>query len=231
MAVRQLVARGVIGRPSFVQITITAGYWHPTHHPQAPWMYRRELGGGYLMGELSHQIDFVNVTFGTPVAVCADVRHSVPRVSTPAGEIEVTSDDIGALLLRLDSGALAVLTNSAAGLGAGTNLFEVHGSNGTIARSRFPTGDGSFVVSVDGGEPQILEPSNRELESGVELPARRSSVALKAMALMLEDWRPAFQGLAAPTPTIRDGWLVQQVVDAALRSSAGDGWVPISGAP
>jgi predicted dehydrogenase len=191
-------------------------------------MYRREQGGGYLFGQMSHEIDFIQALFGPAVAVCADVRHSLDRVSTPDGDVDVTADDTSALLLRLESGALAVLTNSTAGFSAGTHLWEAHGSHGTIAVSRFPAGGGTFVATVDGGEPQPLPPSSRQLASGVELPPRRSSAAVKAMGLMLEDWQPAFAGSPTDVPPIRDGWGVQRVIDAALRSSDGAGWVAIT---
>jgi predicted dehydrogenase len=227
LGVRDLVAGGAIGRPSFVQATITAPYWHPTHRPQSPWMYRRDEGGGYLFGQMSHEIDFMQSQFGRAVAVCADVRHSLDRVTVGDREVEVTADDTSALLLRLESGALGVLSNSSAGLAAGTNLWEAHGSNGTIAVSHFPGGGGSLVATVDGGDPGPLRLSERALASGIELPPRRSSVAIRAMGLMLEDWRPAFSGHPTPTPTIRDGWSVQAVIDGALRSSDGGGWVEL----
>jgi predicted dehydrogenase len=229
LAITELVAEGAIGRLSFVQVTITTGYWHPTHAPQSAWMYRREQGGGYLFGQMSHEIDFLRSLFGPVVAVCADVRHSLDRVATSAGDIDVTADDTSAVLMRLECGALAVLTNSTAGLAAGTNLFEAHGSNGTIAVNRFPTGAGSLVATAGGGDPQPLQPSSRRLASGIELPARRSSAAVQAMGLLLEDWRPAFSGQVTNTPTIRDGWAVQQIIDAALRSSEGAGWVDVTG--
>ena len=228
MAVTQLVAEGAIGRLSFVQVTITTGYWHPTHAAQSAWMYRREEGGGYLFGQMSHEIDFLRSLFGPVAAVGADVRHSLDRVTTPAGEVHVTADDTSAVVMRLECGALAVLTNSSAGLAAGTNLFEAHGSNGTIAVNRFPTGAGSLVATVGGGDPRPLEPSSRRLASGIELPARRSSGAVQAMGLLLGDWRPAFLGQPTNTPTLRDGWAVQQIIDAALRSSEGAGWVDIA---
>lgn len=227
IAITDLVRAGAIGRLSFVQATITTGYWHPTHRPQSSWMYRREAGGGYLFGQMSHEIDFIQATFGRAVAVCADVRHSLDRIATPDGEIDVTADDTSAVLMRLETGALAVLTNSTAGLDAGTNLWEAHGSEGTIAVSRFPTGSGSFVATVGGGDPEPLKPSPRGLASGLQLPERRSSGAVRAMGLMLEDWLPAFSGHTTPTPTIRDGWSVQKVIDAALQSSEGAGWVEV----
>jgi hypothetical protein len=49
------------------------------------------------------------------------------------------------------------------------------------------------------------------------------------MALMLEDWLPAFEGKPAPgVPTLRDGYITASVVDAAHRSSAGEGWVTLN---
>jgi predicted dehydrogenase len=227
LAIRQLVDDGVVGTPSFVQVTITTGYWHPTHKPQAAWMYRRDQGGGYLYGQMSHEIDFLQSLFGPAVAVCADVRHSRDRVSTPEGEIEITADDTSALLLRLQSGALAVLTNSSAGLMAGTHLFEAHGSNGTIVANRVPGGGGSFVARAGREDRQPLVPSARSLASGVTLPERRSSGAVMAMGLMLEDWLPAFSGQSTPVPTIREGCRAQEVIEAALRSSEGAGWVDL----
>jgi predicted dehydrogenase len=47
------------------------------------------------------------------------------------------------------------------------------------------------------------------------------------MALMLEDWLPAFRGEPSPVPTLRDGLRVQRVVEAARRSSAGEGWIAL----
>jgi hypothetical protein len=48
------------------------------------------------------------------------------------------------------------------------------------------------------------------------------------MALMLEDWLPAFEGKPAPpVPTWADGWRVQRAIDAARESSKGAGWVTL----
>ena len=64
--------------------------------------------------------------------------------------------------------------------------------------------------------------------SGLELPKRRAAGAIRSLAVMLEDWLPAFEGKPAPgVPTLLDGWHVQSVVDAARRSSAGEGWVTL----
>jgi len=46
------------------------------------------------------------------------------------------------------------------------------------------------------------------------------------MALMLEDWLPAFDGRPTPgVPTLYDGLVTAAVIEAAQRSAAGEGWV------
>jgi predicted dehydrogenase len=47
------------------------------------------------------------------------------------------------------------------------------------------------------------------------------------MALMLEDWLPAFDGAASNAATFDDGLLSLAVIDAAHRSSEGGGWVAV----
>jgi predicted dehydrogenase len=68
----------------------------------------------------------------------------------------------------------------------------------------------------------------------------RRSAPIRALALMLERWLPALRGQAAgagtaddgrgsgpSVPTLRDGLVVQRVIDAARRSSDGAGWVAL----
>ncbi len=76
--------------------------------------------------------------------------------------------------------------------------------------------------------PSTVPLNTRMPRSGAELPKRRAAGAIRSLAVMLEDWLPAFSGGPAPgVPTLRDGLRVQLVIDAARRSSAGAGWVPI----
>ena len=51
--------------------------------------------------------------------------------------------------------------------------------------------------------------------------------SILALALMLEDWLPAFAGEATGAPTLHDGHRVPRVVDAARRSATGEGWVTL----
>jgi predicted dehydrogenase len=47
------------------------------------------------------------------------------------------------------------------------------------------------------------------------------------MALMLQDWLPAFDGAPSAAATFEDGLLSLAVIDAAHRSSEGGGWEPV----
>ena len=83
------------------------------------------------------------------------------------------------------------------------------------------------VTSVEREGTELLAQETRALQSGAELPKRRAAGAIRALALMLEDWLPAFSGQSTDVPTLDDGHRVQRVIDAARRSSGGAGWVTL----
>jgi len=192
-------------------------------------MYKTAEGGGYLMGLSSHDIDFFTFLLGEPVAVCADVRSSVPiRERGDGSSIEVDADDTSVVVLRMGSDALVTITTSVVGLHHNRRELTLLGSDGTITVSGAIQGGAPTIRAGRAGDDGLHEvaPSDRMPRSGVELPKRRAAGAIRSLALMLEDWLPALEGKPAPgVPTLEDGWRVQRVVDAARRSSAGEGWV------
>jgi predicted dehydrogenase len=235
LAIWDLVREGFLGNAYYARIASTGDYWHPSRGLQSEWMYKVDQGGGYLMGMASHDIDFLNALFGAPVALCADVKTTLPRRTRPDGSVlDVDADDTSVLVLRLPEEVLATVATCVVGLGSNRRELELLGSDGALsidAGIMGPDADASIrAVHVDGGEERAVSASSRMPRSGIELPKRRAAGAIRSLALMLEDWLPAFDG--EPTrgvPTLRDGWLVQHVVDAARRSAAGDGWVDLAG--
>jgi hypothetical protein len=74
-----------------------------------------------------------------------------------------------------------------------------------------------------------LEEVVRPLKNGVVIPGSGPVVdATRWTAQLIEDWQPAFSGGGGTAPTIGDARTVQAVMDAARRSSAGEGWVDVS---
>jgi predicted dehydrogenase len=231
LALRDAIDAGVLGEPYFARAHTSADYWHPTRGLQSEWMYKLADGGGYLMGMASHDIDFVCSVFGEPESVCADVRSTVPERQRPDGTtLTVDADDTSVTVMRMRSGMTALVSCSAVAFGANDRELELFGRDGRIVLSAGVLEGGMSVNLHRVGEEQgaPLEMSTRAIRSGYELPKRRAAGAIQSLALMLEDWLPAFDGEATPgVPTLRDGLRVQAVVDAARRSSAGEGWVAV----
>ncbi|HEY0399007.1 MAG TPA: Gfo/Idh/MocA family oxidoreductase [Acidimicrobiia bacterium] len=237
LAMWELIESGFLGSPYFVRTSQAKDLWHPTHRLQSPWMYDLDQGGGQLSAGLSHDIDFVLRCFGPAEAVCADVRTSVRERTTPDGEpLPVTADDSGGVLLRLASGALAILSYTVMGAHAGGAEFEAYGSEGSVvahgsgsASQRGVAADDTLLygrAADDGLRPLAL--SGREPRTRPDLPPNRfSSTAIRAFALMLEDWLPAFSGGPSRAPSLAEGLAVQRIVEAARTSSEEGRWVSL----
>ena len=228
LAISDAIRSGFLGRPYVATINRSTPYWHPSRLPQARWMYDRDQGGGYLAGMLVHDIDFFCSLFGRPKEVCADVRTSEPVLTLPDGEtIRVTADDTAVLLMRMESGVLAMLSVSATGAHADHYRLELFGANGTII------GKGS-LLRADYQMGAASDESLRRLSSSDRLPAHPEDLsdglaghASRSMALMLEDWLPAFAGRSSAAATFEDGLMSLEVIEAARQSSDGGGWIAI----
>ena len=220
-----MVGSGYLGKQYFARVSRSAAYWHPSHAPQARWMYDRDQGGGYLAGMLVHDIDFLCSLAGRPVSVCAEVHTTEPELQLPNGQtVPITADDTAALLMRMESGMTAVLSVSVMGVHADHYRLELFGADGTIV------GDGTLRSAVYQcgrvGEDGLtrLQVIDRAPDHPENLPTGLAGHAARAMALMLQDWRPAFDGGPSAAPSFADGLLSLAVIDAAQRSARGGGW-------
>jgi predicted dehydrogenase len=124
----------------------------------------------------------------------------------------------------MESGLTALLSVSVIGAHADHYRFELFGSDGTII------GDGDLrsanylagTAAADGLSP--LAVNDREPAHPEHLPKGLAGHAARAMALMLQDWLPAFDGGQSAAATFDDGLLSLAVIDAAQRSAQGGGW-------
>ncbi|MCW2623223.1 MAG: gfo/Idh/MocA family oxidoreductase [Frankiales bacterium] len=225
---------GGVGELFFARFINVADYWHPTRGLQSEWMYDESAGGGYLLGMSSHDIDLACAVFGDPVAVCGLVQSSIPtRPRADGSTLDVTADDTSVVLMRMAGGGAVEVATTAVAVGQAERRLEVYGRDGAwVSESSPQPKDGQVPVmrlTNQAGETRDVAMHHRELASGAELPKRRAASGIKALALMLEDWLPALTGgkAAGHVPTLRDGWIVQEVIEAAKRSSAGAGWVDL----
>jgi predicted dehydrogenase len=229
---------GLLGEPYFARVAIAADYCHPVRPLMSEWMYRLADGGGYLLGMASHDIDYLYCLFGAPEAICADVRATIGvRTRADGSTIDADADDTASLLLRWPSGVRAVISLTTMGLHSGARYrFEAFGSGGTLEI------DGTLFDGVvragrtsEEGLREVPLSEHAVAGDAAAVPATgRRAAPIRALALMLERWLPALHGeaatelgLAPSVPTLRDGLVVQQIIDAARRSSDGAGWVSV----
>jgi predicted dehydrogenase len=231
LAVWDLIRSGHLGNPYMVNARSGADFWHPMRKLQSEWMYKQAEGGGYLMGMGSHDIDFLCALFGEPESVSGVVKNNVPtRERADGTTLEVDADDTSIVLMRWANGLVASVITTAIALQQNFRSFDAFGSDGSVSYDGLLMAEREPEVrtaTVKAEGISILEPSSRMPRSGAELPKRRAAGAIRALALMLEEWLPAFEGNPSMAPSLVDGHRAQRVVDAARRSSAGEGWVSL----
>ena len=218
----RLIARGDLGAPRLVTCIDTLPLYVAPYKEPPAWWYDADAGGGWLGASGSHLIDAVRVWVG-------EVGATTALVETLG---HGSADDTFALLLRLASGARAVLHQSAAVLGPRFSAMRVAGADATAwidetwelwlaGRTGTPE---RVAIDADLAPPPIAIPSGAGPFAARELP---SFVRLaEAFADAIEGRsRPA----GAPAPaTFDDGVACQRVMDAARAASREQRWVEVS---
>ncbi|HXJ32839.1 MAG TPA: Gfo/Idh/MocA family oxidoreductase [Candidatus Eisenbacteria bacterium] len=218
----RLIARGDLGAPRLATCVDTLPLYVAPYKEPPAWWYDADAGGGWLGASGSHLIDAVRVWLGEVGAATALVE-TLGRGS---------ADDTFALLLRMASGARAVLHQSAAVLGPRFSAMRVAGADATAwiddawdlwlaGRTGTPA---RVAIDADLAPPPVEIPPGAGPFAARELP---SFVRLaEAFADAIERGpRPA----GAPAPaTFDDGVACQRVIDAARTASRAQRWVEVS---
>jgi len=170
------------------------------------------------------------------VAICARRPESLAKAQAKLGIVDgstnwrsfVRRDDLDLISVAAPVALHSEVTLAAIVHTKGYRL-EIFGSDGTL----LATGGRGAEVNVRFGRANDagLGPyplSDRMPRGGRPIPPRAAAWAIRSLALMLEDWLPAFDGKPTPVPNLHDGYRVQQVIQAALDSAAGRGWVDVS---
>jgi predicted dehydrogenase len=142
---RQLIASGAIGRVTHARFHFLSDY-AASPDGALTWRYERARGGNGVLGDLaSHAVDLVRFLLGDIASVVADTAVFLPDRPRPVGPTSghvlaaggergpVENEDSVAALLRLGSGARAVLEASRVAVGEqNTYGFDVHGTGGRL---------------------------------------------------------------------------------------------------
>lgn len=186
--------------------------------PNQPWTWWSDetQGGGLLGASASHQVDSLRYLCGANVAWVNAILHTFVAERPEPGtgrRREVTADDFFALQTGLRGGGYGLLHGSGvAGLNEPAH-FTVHCERGAIRIT-----EGKLLVARDGRgfeEEARLDVVVPEGVPAGEFPQGTVFLA-RALKQALEGDRSAI----APAATFEDGFLNQQVLDAARRSQA-----------
>lgn len=188
------------------------------------WWSDASRGGGIWGAVGSHFIDALRY-FGMEVESARGVMSTtIDRRPFGDGTREVTSDDLASVQLRLQGGALAVMSFSAVAAGPDeSSVMTIHGESGAM---RF---GGAEVLLSKGGAP-FTRMAGEEM---AKIPGNSHGGAFgtgtlhlaRALRAALDDGN---RDALAPAATFEDGLAQQRVLDAARKSSSdGGGWVVV----
>lgn len=235
---KQLVESGALGRVFQFRVAyLHSGYIDPSR-PMS-WRLDKARGGGGAAFDLgSHVIDLVRFLQGDFSSVRCTMETFIKDRPVSAGASErapVEVDDVVWMQARLESGAVGTIEASRMATGAMDEIrVEVHGDRGAI---RFNSMDPNWLDFYDATAPAGPYGGERgfkriecvqQYPKPAALPGPKVSVGW--MRYHIASMYSFVQNVAADrqsSPSLLDGLRVQQVLDAATRSSMDDTWVDL----
>lgn len=225
----ELIQQGWLGQLVTASVSMLSGSSADPHGRPWGWLFDREAGGGFLGALGSHYIDALRGWFGEIAAVSAEIDTVVKNRALPnSNEMrEVTAEDSFVLMCRFARGGTALVNVSVvAPFGNGERL-ELYGNLGTLVLDNEGRIYGGRV-----GEAHLQQ---------LQIPARLTSgpssgdQRLRPFVTLAGDFVEAIRqarpsgGTTVPplSPGFRDGYKVQQVIEAARQSAETKCWVSL----
>jgi predicted dehydrogenase len=237
MKAKQLIEGGFLGEV----LNFRAQYYHSSYLDSDKLMSWRlskeESGGGALVDLGAHIIDLMLHLAGPFKRIMAQTKTFIdqrPLAVDNKEKAPVLVDDHSQLLVELSTGGVGVIEASRIAAGTTDDLnFEIHGTKGAL---KYDFMDPNWLYVYDAGEIKKPLGGNHGFKQiqtmhsypGNQIPGSRSSVNfLDTHANSQYQVTRAALGLQPPCPTVQDGYLVQQILDASFRSAREEHWVDI----
>ena len=234
------LARDVIASGELGEIVSFRGIHAEDYMADAttPWHWRLDpAGGGGVVADLgSHIIAIARFLLGPIDAVCAQLETVIKQrpVRTGARDMRpVEVDDIARALVRFRRGCHGTIEASWLSQGRKMQIeFEVVGSHGTLffTQERFNElrlyragADGSR----NGFRTILAGPEHAPYGSFCVAPGHQLGFN-DLKTIEIRDYLLAIAGEPVRGPDFREGWEVQKVVEAMIRSSRERDWVAVS---
>jgi len=202
-----------------------------------PWHWRLDpaVGGGVVQDLGSHIIAMARHLVGSIVEVSAQTETVVKARPVSAGSTQmrpVEVDDIARAMVRFARGCSGTLEASWVSTGRKMQIeFELVGSKGALHfnQERFNElrlYQAGGTASRNGFRTILAGPEHSPY--GAFCPAPGHQLGFNDLkTIEVRDFLLAVAGQPLVGPDFREGWAVQKVIDAILRSSRERGWVTV----
>ena len=230
---RQIIESGEIGEIIHVAAEHVEDYLHDPRTP-ASWRTREATAtrAGALADVGSHLLNLA-LRLGGPVdALVADMQTVHAQRQGPNGMEAVENDDQGNLMLRFASGALGALTFSR--VAAGRKMGYTYRITGTKGALAFDQENQNALWLYDASRPAQRQGFQRLLMG----PAHPDYLAFsqgaghgtgynEQIVIEARDFLQAIASGQPVWPTFRDGYEVDRLIAAALRSVQQRSWISL----
>jgi len=230
---RQIIESGEIGEIIHVAAEHVEDYLHDPRAP-ASWRTREATAtrAGALADVGSHLLNLA-LRLGGPVdSLVADMNTVHAQRQGPTGMEAVENDDQGNVMLRFASGALGALTFSR--VAAGRKMGYTYRITGTKGALAFDQENQNALWLYDAGRPAQRQGFQRLLMG----PAHPDYLAFsqgaghgtgynEQIVIEARDFLQAIAGGQPVWPTFRDGYEVDRLIAAALRSMQERSWITV----
>jgi predicted dehydrogenase len=204
----------------------------------SPWHWRLDpaIGGGVVQDLGSHIIAMARFLVGPIAQVCGQVETVVKQRPATEGSTKtrgVEVDDIARALVRFAGGATGSLEASWVSRGRKMQIeFELVGSKGALHfnQERFNElrlYDAAGISSRNGFRTILSGPEHPPY--GAFCPAPGHQIGFNDLkTIEVRDFLLAVAGGPVVGPDFREGWEVQKVVEAIVRSARERAWLTVS---
>ena len=230
---KEIIDSGFLGELRHSNVRFYVSGWGDPEGPMR-WQYDADKAGSGALGNLgSHAIHLVEWWLGPIQRVCSRLRTAVSyRRSQDNEEIPIRVDDTCAIMGELEGGVPVVLDISSVALVPRVNMeISLHGSEGSLLfQDDWGAGDAAT------GRITAMR-RNEQVPSQVRIPDRIVGDFLKTpdfytpvrscFARMAAEFIQAIRENRPAVPNFQDGFRVQKVMEAVLKSSAEEKWIAV----
>jgi predicted dehydrogenase len=183
------------------------------------WWCDAQQGGGVWGAVGSHFVDTLRYLIGEIEAVQATLHTFIAKRPFEGGRRKVTADDFAAVHARLRSGALAAMTFSAVAAGPDDpTTLTIHGE-----RAAFLLRSEELLMATRGQAFARIAGSDTAKRAGNSAGGAFGTGSVELGRALRAAINDGDRSVLDPAATFEDGLAQQRVLDAARRSSSGDG--------